>query len=108
VLSGGDYGFAWRPHGTNAKDLEYFVDMLGFSPLEAIRAATMYGGQIMGMPDQLGLVREGYLADLLLVDGDPSRDVRVLQDASRLIAIMQDGKFHKAPEMSAVGLRMTA
>ena len=108
VLIGGDYGFAWTPHGTNAKDLEYFVDMLGFSPLEAIRAATMYGGQIMGMESELGLVREGYLADLLLVDGDPARDVRVLQDQSRLIAIMKDGKFHKAPEDRGTGLRLSA
>ena len=108
VLIGGDYGFAWTPHGTNAKDLEYFVDMLGFSPLEAIRAGTMYGGQIMGMENELGLVREGYLADLLLVDGDPARDVRVLQDQSRLVAIMKDGKFHKAPEDRGTGLRLSA
>ena len=40
VLIGGDYGFAWTPQGTNAKDLEYFVDLLGFSPMEAILAAT--------------------------------------------------------------------
>ncbi len=97
VLIGGDYGFAWTPHGTNAKDLEIFVEFLGLSPMEAIRAGTMYGGQIMEMGNELGLVREGYLADLLLVDGDPSNDVRVLQDHSKLVAIMKDGKFHKAP-----------
>ena len=49
VLIGGDYGFAWTPMGTNAKDFEYFVDLLGFSPMEAIQAGTKYGGQIMGM-----------------------------------------------------------
>jgi imidazolonepropionase-like amidohydrolase len=108
VLIGGDYGFAWTPMGTNAKDLEYFVDLLGFSPMEAIRAATAYGGQIMGMGSELGLIREGYLADLLLVDGDPASDVRVLQDKSRLVAIMKDGKFHKAPNGLAAELRLTA
>jgi imidazolonepropionase-like amidohydrolase len=108
VLVGGDYGFAWTPMGTNAKDLEYFVDLLGFSPMEAIRAATAYGGQIMGMGSELGMIREGYLADLLLVDGDPSSDVRVLQDKSRLIAIMKDGKFHKPPNGTAEALRLTA
>jgi imidazolonepropionase-like amidohydrolase len=108
VLIGGDYGFAWTPLGTNAKDFEYFVDLLGMSPLEAIRAGTMYGGQIMGMGDELGLVREGYLADLLLVDGDPATDVRVLQDQNRIVAIMKDGKFHKAPEPQAFGMRLTA
>ena len=68
VLIGGDYGFAWTPMGTNAKDFEYFVDLLGMSPMEAIQAGTRYGGEIMGMGNELGLVREGYLADLLLVD----------------------------------------
>ena len=108
VLIGGDYGFAWTPMGTNARDLEYFVDLLGFSPMEAVRAATAYGGQIMGLGDELGLIREGYLADLLLVDGDPASDVRVLQDKSRLVAIMKDGKFHKAPAGMAAEMRLTA
>ena len=112
VLIGGDYGFAWTPHGTNATDLEYFVDMLGFTPLEAIRAATMYGGQLMGLrlgkENGLGTIREGNLADMLLVDGDPSRDVKVLQDHARLVAIMKDGKFHKAPELGAYEHRRSA
>ena len=108
VLIGGDYGFAWTPMGTNAKDLEYFVDLLGMSPMEALQAGTMYGGQIMGMGDELGLVREGYLADLLLVDGDPSVDVRILQDRSRLLAIMKDGRFHKAPETGPAYMRLSA
>ncbi len=108
VLTGGDYGFAWTPHGTNAKDLEYFVDMVGFTPMEAIQAATKYGGQIMGLGAELGQVREGFLADLLLVDGDPLADVRVLQDHKRIVAIMKDGKFHKAPEHLGPGLRLTA
>ncbi len=108
VLIGGDYGFAWTPLGTNAKDLEYFVDMIGFTPMEAIQAGTLYGGQIMGMGDELGLVREGYLADLLLVDGDPLTDVRILQDQKRIVAIMKDGKFHKAPDLPGAGMRLTA
>ncbi len=86
-----------RPQGTNAKDLWYFVDLVGMSPMEAILAGTKYGGQIMGMGDELGQIREGWLADLLLVDGDPLADVRILQDKTRLLAIMKDGKFHKAP-----------
>jgi imidazolonepropionase-like amidohydrolase len=60
------------------------------------------------MANELGLVREGYLADLLLVDGDPLADVRILQDKARILAIMKDGKFHKAPRMNAQRLRMTA
>ncbi len=112
VLIGGDYGFAWTPHGTNAKDFEYFVDMLGMSPMEAIRAGTALGGEMLGTilntGQELGLVREGYLADLLLVDGDPVTDIRVLQDKNRIVAIMKDGKFHKAPDTQAAGMRLTA
>ncbi|HEV7414160.1 MAG TPA: amidohydrolase family protein [Casimicrobiaceae bacterium] len=97
VLPGGDYGFMWNPHGNNARDLVYFTDLLGFTPMEAIVAATRLGGQIMGMPESLGQVRKGFLADLLLVDGDPLADVRILQDRDRLLAIMQNGVFHKPP-----------
>ncbi len=75
---------------------------LGYSPVEALVAATRWGGEIMGMGDELGLVKPGYLADLLLVRGDPTADVRVLQDRGNLLAIMQDGAFHKRPERAAV------
>jgi imidazolonepropionase-like amidohydrolase len=95
VLPGGDYGFMWNPHGRNARDLELFVELLGFTPMEAIVGATKWGGEIMGMGGELGQVREGYLADLLLVDGDPLTDVALLQDRSRLLAIMKDGALHK-------------
>jgi imidazolonepropionase-like amidohydrolase len=106
VLPGGDYGFAWIKHGTNAKDLEYFVKHLGFTPMEALVAATKHGGEIMMRPGELGLVKEGYLADLLLVDGDPSANITVLQDPARLLAVMKDGVFWKEPEIeSARSLR---
>jgi imidazolonepropionase-like amidohydrolase len=97
ILPGGDYGFAWIKHGTNAKDLEYFVKYLGFTPMEALLAATQHGGAIMLHEKDLGQVRDGFLADLLLVDGDPLADITCLQDRNKLLAIMKDGAFHKAP-----------
>ena len=100
LLPGGDYGFAWTPHGTYAKDIEYFVNLLGFSPTEALVAATRLGGQIFGKPNELGQVKDGYLADLILVDGDPVTNIRVLQDKNRILAIMKDGEFHKAPDVT--------
>ena len=60
------------------------------------------------MGNELGMIREGFLADLLLVDGDPIADVRILQDKNRLLAIMKDGKFHKAPSNLAADMRITA
>jgi imidazolonepropionase-like amidohydrolase len=97
VLIGGDYGFAWNPVGTDARDIAHFVNMLGFSPMEAIIAATRFGGEIMGMGDRLGQIRPGYLADLLLVDGDPLEGVAILQQGNRIRAIMKDGVFWKSP-----------
>lgn len=97
ILPGGDYGFAWNPIGNNARDLEHFVKLLDFTPMEAIMAATKLGGEIMMMGHELGQVKEGYLADLLLVRGNPLTDVSILQDADNLTGIMQDGRFHKDP-----------
>lgn len=97
VLPGGDYGFPFNPNGRNARDLELFVRHFDYTPTDALVAATRLGGQIMGMPQELGQVKPGFLADLLLVKGDPTRDVTLLQDRGNLLAIMKDGRFHKAP-----------
>lgn len=97
VLPGGDYGFAWNPHGTYARDLMHFVDLLGFTPMETLVAATKLGGEVMGMPDRLGQVKPGYLADLLLVDGNPLDDIKLFQDRDRILMIMKDGSLHKEP-----------
>jgi len=101
VLPGGDYGFAFNPHYQNARDLELFVRHLGFTPMEAIRSCTLYGGQIMMRPNELGLVKEGYLADLLLIDGDPLANLSILRDPKRILAVMKDGVFAKPPPVAA-------
>jgi len=79
-----------------ARDLWLFVKLLGFSPMETLVAATRLGGEIMGRPGELGVVKPGALADLLLVDGDPLADVEILQDRAALRMIMKDGTLHKA------------
>ncbi|HEX2543734.1 MAG TPA: amidohydrolase family protein [Ramlibacter sp.] len=99
ILPGGDYGFAWTPHGTNAKDLEYFVKHVGMSTTEALLSATSWGAPMMKMKGQIGEIREGCLADILLVDGDPLEDIAVLQDKRRILAVMKDGAFHRAPPL---------
>jgi imidazolonepropionase-like amidohydrolase len=108
VLPGGDYGFAWNPIGTNARDIEHFVKLLGFTPMEAIVAATRLGGEIMQMGHELGQIKPGFLADLLLVDGNPLADVSILQHADRLLGIMKDGHFHKTPTGKRVEAHQTA
>ena len=97
ALIGGDYGFPNNPIGRNARDLELFVTYLGYSPVEALVAATQYGGQLMGLGDELGLLKAGYLADVLVVKGDPTTDVTVLQDADNITHILQNGAFYKSP-----------
>jgi imidazolonepropionase-like amidohydrolase len=94
ILPGGDYGFAWNPVGTNARDLEHFVNILGFTAPEALMAATKWGGEIMGISN-LGLIKENFLADLLIVRGDPTSDVKLLQDRDNFLLIMKDGVRYK-------------
>ena len=93
VLPGGDYGFPYNPIGRNARDLDLFVRLLGFSPIEALVAATRQGGELMAL--DVGQVRAGMLADLLLIDGDPTADVTIMQDKSRMPIVMKGGQFHR-------------
>ncbi len=88
---GGDYGFAWTPHGTYARELTFFVKYVGFSPLETIVCATRTGAEIMGRGKEFGTLEPGKLADVLVVDRDVLADISVLEDRSRFIAVMQGG-----------------
>lgn len=97
VVVGGDYGFTITPMGQNARDIEHFVKYFGFSTNEALKCATIIGNQLMGYDGEGGEVKEGYLADLLLVDGDPLKDVSILQHQKNLAMIMKDGKIYKDP-----------
>ncbi len=94
---GGDYGFAWSHNGTNARDIGFFIDYFGYSAQEALVCATANGGALMSIdsPDDLGLIQEGYLADLLLVNGDPITDPSIVVDANNLHLIMKGGTIHK-------------
>jgi imidazolonepropionase-like amidohydrolase len=108
ILPGGDYGFAWTPQGTNSKDLQYLVDQVGMSPMEALVAATKWGGEIMGKGKELGQIKPGYFADLLLVDGDPVANIRVLQDRDRILAVMKNGQFYRQPDLQPHRLRFAS
>jgi len=88
---GGDYGFAWNPHGDYAKELTFFVKYVGFSPLEVIRCATRTGAEIMGRGHEIGTLEPGKLADILVVDGNVLADVSLLEDRKRFLAVIQGG-----------------
>jgi imidazolonepropionase-like amidohydrolase len=88
---GGDYGFAWTPHGTYARELTFFVQHVGLSPLEVLTCATRTGAEIMGRAQEFGTLESGKLADVLVVDGDVVADISVLEDRGRFLAVMQGG-----------------
>lgn len=95
VVIGGDYGFARTPQGENARDIAHFVNHLGYTPSEALVCATRYGAELMGLGNEAGQVRQGFLADLLLVDGNPVADVNILGNKDRLVAILKGGEPYK-------------
>ena len=95
LVLGDDYGAIFFPHGTYAEELAYYVDEIGIPVLDVVRWATKHGADLMGRGDELGTVSEGKLADLLVVDGNPLADITVLQDRSRLLAIIKDGRMVK-------------
>ncbi|GEM_PF-2653081 len=90
LVAGGDFGHQWTKHGTYAAELVSYVELLGFSPIEALLTATANIGPLLGEP--LGQVREGYLADLVLLDGDPTSHIAILADHDRLGPVIKGGK----------------
>ncbi len=108
VVVGGDYGFSITPMGQNARDIGHFVKYFGYSPAEALRCATSVGGALMGHKGELGVIREGALADILLVDGNPLADQSVLVGPGRLAMIMKDGAIYKDPRKYAGGAARVA
>ena len=94
VLVGGDYGLNITPHGTYAKELQYFTDYFGFSAGEALQAATKHGGEAF-MPDgSLGTLEAGKIADIVIVKGNPLEQIGVLQDADAIAAVIKEGQIY--------------
>ena len=95
LLLGDDYGAMGFPHGTYGAELAVYVENAGIAPVDVMRWATKHGAELLGMGEDLGTIEEGKLADLLVVDGDPSDDISLLADPANLPAIVKDGTFVK-------------
>ena len=93
MVVGGDYGISIAPHGTYAKDLQYFVELFGMSPAEALICATRNGGLAMDSSGRTGTIEVGSVADIVIVEGDPMEDIRLLQDHSKLTVIKGGQQF---------------
>lgn len=94
LISGSETGWSIVPYGEwHTKEMEIFVTHLGLTPLQAIHAGT--GAAAVTVPrwaDRIGTLAAGKLADVLIVDGDPSKDIRLLQMPSKLKMVMKGGK----------------
>ena len=94
MLAGSESGWSLVPYGQwHAKELELLVTHVGLSPMEAIVAGTSAASiTVPRWGTRSGNSTPGYLADLLVVEGDPTRDIRVLQQPARRRMVMQGGR----------------
>ena len=91
-ICGSESGFSVTPYGDwHYKELEVFVEKLGLTPLEAITCATKNAASAMKR-DDIGLIAEGKIADLLVVDGDPTKDVTILGNKKLIKHVFLNGK----------------
>lgn len=98
-LTGTDSGFAVTPYGEwHARELELFVDDLGFTPAAALRAATAVNARFMTGGDQIGVLEPGRIADFTAWDGSPLADIGLLQDRRRLRGVYLAGREMRIPD----------
>ncbi|WP_170800812.1 MULTISPECIES: metal-dependent hydrolase family protein [Stutzerimonas] len=92
-MTGSDSGFAITPYGEwHARELEIFVDWLGFTPAEALRAATSVAARMLPAVQRAGSIEVGRPADFLFIDGSPLQNVAILQERERIRAVFQGGR----------------
>ena len=90
IGAGSDIGNRY-PHGRNAREIEFLV-RAGLSPMQALKAATGTAARILGKEGTIGALTPGAYADLLVVDGNPLEDVRVLGDPERIRLVVLEGR----------------
>ena len=82
------------PHGLNAHELDVYVNQFGMTPLQAIQTGTINAADLMGWPDKVGSLTPGHWADIIAVEGDPLKDVKILQHVN---FVMKGGVVLKEP-----------
>jgi imidazolonepropionase-like amidohydrolase len=92
VVFGDDFGASILPHGSHGKEPAFYHEWTGLDTIEILKWGTVNGGKLVGLPD-LGKIEEGYIADIILVNGDPSQDLHVLGDVENILAVMRDGEI---------------
>mgnify|MGYP005839681375 FL=1 len=94
IAMGTDAGTPFNCHGENLKEMELLVKA-GMTPMEAVVATTKVASEVLGLEKKIGTLEKGKLADLLVVDGDPLKDIGLLQDKDKILVIMKEGCFYK-------------
>ena len=79
------------PHGENAKEFRYMVEY-GWTPIFAIQSATITNGKLLGMENQLGVLKEGYFADIVATDINPLEDITATEN---ITFVMKNGVIYK-------------
>ena len=93
MVLGTDSGFSVTPYGVwHARELDLLMTYAGLTSLEAIQAGTSNGALMVGLEGEVGEVKPGYIADLIVVDGDPVADITVLQRREAIETVIQGGK----------------
>jgi imidazolonepropionase-like amidohydrolase len=90
VAAGTDAGTPFNRHGENAKELELMVEA-GLKPIEAITCATKVGAEACWLGEKTGTIEKGKWADLIVVEGDPTTDIKILQDKTKIRLVMKAG-----------------
>ena len=94
IVCGTDIGsFPWTTN--EAKELEYYVKKAGFTPMQAIKTATINSAELLSINDRLGILEKGFIADIIAVKGNPLNDITLLQKVS---FVMKEGKIYKRPD----------
>ncbi|MCP9456546.1 MAG: amidohydrolase family protein [Nitrospira sp.] len=96
IAMGTDAGTPFNHHGDNVQELERMV-ALGMTPMEAIMASTAQAARLIGLDKEIGTLARGMIADLLVIDGDPLTSIDHLRDRSRILGVMQAGRFVAGP-----------
>jgi imidazolonepropionase-like amidohydrolase len=96
IAMGTDAGTPFNYHGDNAQELERMV-ALGMTPMEAIVTSTASAARLIGIQDSVGVLKKGMQADLVVLAGNPLRRIELLRDRSRIMGVMQAGRFVAGP-----------
>jgi imidazolonepropionase-like amidohydrolase len=86
-----DMGCPYLYHGENARELECMVN-LGMSPMEAILSATQVAANTIGLANEIGTIEKGKNADIIMVDGDPLKNIAILQEQNKIKLVLKDGE----------------